>query len=386
MTDSPYQPQARRQFLGTALLALALAGCQTGGERPIYRPIDVPPPIVGAVVPTEARNRVAVLVPLTGADAGVGQSIANAANLALIDSGDRTLRLTVYNSAGPGGAAAAAEKAVSEGNGLILGPLLADEVRAAAPVARGANVPLVAFSNDEGVAGNGVYILGFTPNQSIDRVVTLAHQRGAARFAALVPTGLYGERAAQAMLASVRDAGGRIVAIETYNRNPAALRTATAALRAKGVNDAVLIADAGRIAALAAPGLKSDSHLLGTELWANDKTLGVTPTLRGAWYAAVPELRFGQLATRYKARYGRAPFRLASLGYDAVLLAVRSSRDWRVGARFPMGSLRDREGFAGVDGIFRFDRRGVAQRALEVRQVTASGTTIISPAAKSFAN
>ena len=326
------------------------------------------------------------MVPLTGADAGVGQSIANAANLALIDSGDRTLRLTVYNSAGPGGAAAAAAKAVSEGNGLILGPLLADEVRAAAPVARGANVPLVAFSNDEGVVGDGVYILGFTPNQSIDRVVGLARQRGAARFAALVPTGLYGERAAQAMLASVRDAGGRMVAIETYNRNPAALRTATAALRAKGANDAVLIADAGRIAALAAPELKNRPHLLGTELWANDKELGATPALRGAWYAAVPEIRFGQLATRYKARYGKAPFRLASLGYDAVLLAVRSSRDWHVGTRFPVGVLRDREGFAGVDGIFRFDRRGVAQRALEVRQVTASGTTITSPAAKAFGN
>ena len=87
---------------------------------------------------------------------------------------------------------------------------------------------------------------------------------------------------------------------------------------------------------------------------------------------------------RYKARYGKAPVRLASLGYDAVLLAVRSSRDWRVGAGFPMGSLRDREGFAGVDGIFRFDRRGVAQRALEVRQVTAGGTTVIAPAAKAF--
>ena len=347
MTLLPHQPQARRQFIGAALLALALAGCQTGGGRPVYRPIDVPPPVIGGIVPSESRNRVAVMVPLTGADAGVGQAIANAANLALIDSGDRTLRLTVYNSAGEGGAAAAAAKAVAEGNGLILGPLLADEVRAAAPVARGANVPLVAFSNDEGVAGNGVYILGFTPNQSIDRVVGLARQRGSARFAALVPTGLYGERAAQAMLASVRDAGGRMVAMETYNRNAAALRTATAALRAKGVNDAVLIADAGRIAALAAPGLKTGSQLLGTELWANDKALGATPALRGAWYAAAPEMRFGQLATRYKARYGTAPFRLASLGYDAVLLAVRSSRDWRVGARFPMGSLRDREGLPG---------------------------------------
>ncbi|MEO5641256.1 MAG: penicillin-binding protein activator [Sphingomicrobium sp.] len=385
MTPITPRSQARRaaiRVLAGVTLALALAGCQTDGRGPINRPTEGPPLPIGGLVPSEARNRVAVLVPLTGPDAAVGQSIANAANLALIDSGDQTLRLTVYNSAG--GADAAAEKALGEGNGLILGPLLADEVRAAAPVARRAGVPLVAFSNDEGVAGNGVYILGFTPNQSIDRVVGLARQRGSARFAALVPTGLYGQRAAQAMLGAVRDHGGRMTALETYNRTPAAVRGAVASLNAKGPVDAVLLADGGRIVALAAPTLRTGTRLLGTELWASDRALGATPALRGAWYAAAPDARFSQLTTRYRARYGRAPFRIASLGYDAVLLAVRSSASWPSRGRFPASSLHDRDGFAGVDGIFRFDRRGVAQRALEVRQVTAAGTSLVSPAAKAF--
>lgn len=389
MTATAAQRQARRPFLfgAVATIALALAGCQTGGGRgPVIRPSEgPPPPVVGGVDENEARNRVAVLVPLTGTDAQVGQTIANAANLALLDSGDRTLRLTVYNSAGAGGAGAAATKALAEGNRLILGPLLADEVRAAAPVAQGGGVPLIAFSNDESVAGNGVYILGFAPDQSIDRVVRLARQKGAMRFAAMVPTGVYGQRAAQAMLASVRESGGRLVALQTYNRTAAGVRTAAAGLNAKGAADAILIADAGRIAAVAAPALKVGSgRLLGTELWAADRLLGATPSLRGAWYAAAPDGRFNQLATRYRARYGRSPTRLASLGYDAVLLAVRSGRNWPIGARFPARSLGDRDGFAGVDGIFRFDRRGVAIRALEVRQVMASGTTTVSPAAKAF--
>jgi branched-chain amino acid transport system substrate-binding protein len=386
MTSIAVRPQARRRFLiGLAVsgLAMALASCQTGGG-PINRPNEGAPPPVGGVVPVEQRTRVAVMVPLTGADGAVGQSIANAANLALLDSGDQTLRLTIYNSAGAGGAEAAAEKAVAEGNALILGPLLAEEVRTAAPVARRAGVPLIAFSNDEGVAGNGTYILGFTPNQSIERVVGLARQKGMARFGALVPSGLYGQRAAQAMLEAVREGGGRMVALETYNRTAAGVRTAAAALNAKGATDAVLIADAGRIAAVAAPSLKGGGRLMGTELWATDHALGATQALRGAWYAAAPDVRFAQLSTRYKARYGKAPFRIASLGYDAVLLAVRSSRDWSIGGRFPAAALRDRDGFAGVDGIFRFDRRGVAQRALEVRQVTASGSTVLSPAANVF--
>src|SRR3546814_14078855 len=66
-------------------------------------------------------------LPTTGPNAALGQSIAYAANLALLDSGNRRVRLTVYNTAG--GAAAAAQRALAEGNRLFLGPLLAPEDR-----------------------------------------------------------------------------------------------------------------------------------------------------------------------------------------------------------------------------------------------------------------
>jgi hypothetical protein len=46
--------------------------------------------------------------------------------------------------------------------------------------------------------------------------------------------------------------------------------------------------------------------------------------------------------------------------------------------------LIDRDGFAGVDGNFRFTRDGIAERLLEVREVTASGAAVISPAATAF--
>ena len=371
--------QARRAFLAIlACSALGLAGCQT---RAPLRPVG-PTPIGPTGEPEGQRHRVALIIPLTGEDGGVGTSIANAANLALLDTGDRTIRLLTYDSSG--GANAAAERAITEGAELILGPLLAEDVRAVAPVAKRANVPVVAFSNDSAVAGDGIYILGFTPGQAIDRVVRYSRGKGAARFGALVPTGLYGQRAAQAMLGSVRSSGGQMAGLETFNRSPAAVRAATTALSGKGRMDAVLVADSGRIATVAAAALKPGPRLLGTELWASDRTLGQTPRLRGALYAAAPEARFAQLVTRYKARYGKTPYRLGSLGYDAVLLTVRAAKSWPVGRPFPMRSLADRDGFAGVDGIFRFGRDGVAERSLEVRQVTTAGSTIVSPAATAF--
>ena len=103
-----------------------------------------------------------------------------------------------------------------------------------------------------------------------------------------------------------------------------------------------------------------------------------------AWFAAAPDSRFRQLVTRYRDRYGRAPVRLASLGYDSMLLTISASRKWDPRRRFPVNLITDPEGFVGVDGVFRFGRDGVAQRGLEVRQVTASGTSVVSPAPSTF--
>jgi ABC-type branched-subunit amino acid transport system substrate-binding protein len=372
--------QARRAFLlGIAGVTLTLAGCQTGPRQPIDSGPLEPPPIPGAVV-----NKVAVIVPLTGADGPVGTSISNAANLALLDTGEKSLRITVYNSAGPGGAAAAAQRAIAEDNRLILGPLLAEDVRAAAPIARSAGVPVIAFSNDEGVAGNGVYIMGFTPDQSIGRIVSYSREKGINNFAALVPTGLYGQRAAQALLGAVRKSGGRVAAIESYDRSKASITAAARRLNAKGAVDAVLLGDSSRMAAVGAPVLTAGSRRLGTELWGTDRTIGTNASLRGGWFAAAPDAQFDKLVVRYRARYGKTPYRLASLGYDAVLLAVRSARNWPIGRQFPARSLVDKDGFAGVDGNFRFASDGIAERLLEVRQVTPSGAIVVSPAATAF--
>jgi len=373
--------QARRAFLlATGLGILALAGCQTGPRLPPEEVGIEPPPVPAG----QQTNEVAVIVPLTGPDGPVGTSIANAARLALLDTREQSIRIQVYDSARPGGAAAAAQQAIADGSRLILGPLLAEDVRAAAPVARRAGIPVIAYSNDEGVAGDGVYIMGFTPDQSISRVVAYARSKGTASFGALVPTGLYGQRAAQALLAAVRKSGGRVASIESFDRSQASIGAAARRLNSKGPIDAVLIGDSTRMAAAAAPVLKVGAHRLGTELWGTDRAIGKTPALRGAWYAAAPDAQFDRLVTRYRARFGKTPYRLASLGYDSMLLAVRSAPNWPIGRAFPARTLVDKDGFAGVDGNFRFGGDGAAERLLEVRQVTPAGSSVVSPAATAF--
>ncbi|WP_132895501.1 penicillin-binding protein activator [Sphingomonas sp. PP-CC-3A-396] len=391
------QPGRHRAFgrwvaLGAACL---LGACQTivprgpvepSQQRPTTRPVDRPEIGVETGIPRDAeRNRVALLVPLSGSNAGVGTSIANATMLALLDTQNQRVRITNYDTAT--GAAAAAQRAIAEGAQLILGPLLADDVRAVAPIARAANIPVLSFSNDLGVAGNGAYLMGYVPTQSIARVVDFARTRGVSNFAGLVPNGLYGERASTAFLRAVEGAGGQVVSLQTYARGPGGISGAVTRLAAKAPYDAVLIADGGATAASAAAMVKrggASTRILGTELWNSDTSIAAKPALSGAWYASVSDTLYRQYAAKYRARFGAGPYRLSSLGYDSVLLTVRIARDWKPGTPFPVNRLRDGDGFAGIDGAFRFGRDNVAERALEVKEIRGGTTTVVSPAPTGF--
>jgi branched-chain amino acid transport system substrate-binding protein len=239
------------------------------------------------------------------------------------------------------------------------------------------------------VAARDAFVLGTTPDDAIVRVVNFAHSKGARRFALLVPRGDYGARSSLAYGAAVRAAGGTLAASESYDRANTSVVSAAQRLKAKGGFDAVLIADSPRFAALAAPRLKAAAarspRILGTELWSGELSITKTPALRGAWFAAVADTRFAQFAESYKARFGAAPYRQATYGYDSVLLTVRIARDWRGGTPFPAAKLLDRDGFLGLDGPFRFAASGQSERALEVREVRVGGVTIVSPAPARFA-
>lgn len=376
----------RRMLRGMATLALGglLAACQMVPKA--AGPVAPPPPEtptdnVGPGLPTDTdRHRVALLVPQTGPNADVGMAIANATTLALLDSRTEKVRITTYDTAL--GAAAAARQAVADGNKLILGPLLSEDVAAVAPVARDAKVPVLSFSNDSSVAGNGVFIMGFVPGQSVERVVAFSRAKGHQRFGALVPKTVYGDRSAAAFRSAVAEAGGTLVAVESYDRSATALTGAARRLANAGAMDAVLIADSGGNAVRAVPVVKGTGNrqILGTELWNTDASLGGNAAMRGSWFASVSDGLYGQLASKYRTRFGKAPYRLASLGYDSVLLTVRIAREWKPGTAFPASRLLAADGFGGIDGIFRFNNRGIAMRALEVSEVGAGGFRVVDPA------
>ena len=382
-----------RRWLAAGMLGAALAGCTVIPES--AEPVGQMPPVATTPAPTpteqpdalpqdEERQRIALLVPLTGPNADVGQAIANATTMALLDTNAANLRITTYDTASqPGGAAA---RAITDGNRLILGPLLAENINQVVAQARPAGVPLLAFSNDVTKASRDVFLLGLRPAQTVDRVVRHARANGANRFAALIPDGEYGRRAELALMQTLDEAGGRLVAVERYDRGNTSIVSAAGRLAAGEAYDAVLVADSARLVATAAPTLKTSGNvrILGTELWSGDMVAARSPALRGAWFAAFSDDRYRQFYDSYRTRFGEAPPRIATLGYDAVLLTLNVARDWQSGQPFPVGELDQDGGFLGIDGAFRFNRIGIGERVVEVREVRDGSVAVVSEAPAGF--
>lgn len=395
---SMHAPQAQtisgqstvKRFFALVML-MFLAACSTvvpkGGQIPDKGPatVEATDP-ANVVMGDNDRHRVALLLPLTGPDAEVGQSIANATTLALLDTRNSNIRMTSYDTAL--GVDAAVRKAVADGNKLILGPLRSDDVIAVANVAAVAKVPVISFSNDIGAAGRNVFLMGHLPNQSIDRVVKYAFDQGQRRFAGIVSKDVYGQRALSNITNSVRAAGGTLVSIQEIDGSSASIEAATKKLGSLGSIDAVLIADSGRVALATVPALRKNglrtAKILGTDRWNVDNSLANSIPMRGAWFAAVPDATYRQYAEKYRLRFAKPPSRISSLGYDSVLLIARVAQNWKVGTAFPVSRLTDPEGFIGIDGSFRFFANGQSERILEVLEVQAGQYVPIDPAPKVF--
>ncbi len=391
---------ASPRILGMAA-ALTLTACAGGNNPPpSARTVAAEPPAAQAPVKPASSSqgavKVGLLLPLSGPGANVGSEMLNAAQIALFDLGEERFTLLPRDTKGsPAEAAEAARKLVGEGAKLILGPLFATEVDAAAPVARASGVNLLAFSNDWQRAGNGTYILGFVPADQVARIVGYAHLRGITRVAALAPRNPYGDAVVAALHDSAQRQGVTVVREERYTADNADLAAAVGRLGAAGAGaaapagfEALLIADGGDRLKAIAPLLAANHidpprvRLLGTGLW-DDPGVVKLSGISGAWFAAPAPQARADFEGRFEGLYHHRPARLATLSYDATALAAVLAR-LPATTSFDTISLTNPSGFSGVDGIFRLRNDGLVERGLAVIEISAQGPRVIDQAPASF--
>ena len=300
------------------------------------------PRVIGAIAPLTGRAR------QIGQQASRGLMLASGAP---IDGppGPDDPQLVLRDDAGdPSRAAQAVEDLVSEHRAIaIIGPLEGRAARLAAQRAQDLGVPLIALVPDPTITDPGALIFRLYPSPAEETaaLVAAARGRGATRFAILRPDHAYGRAMGEAFAAAVRDAGGEMVAEQTYEAGATAFGEAVSALEAQRF-DALFVPDAGRQLNLIGPALAA-AGLWSTAAGASAPRGGRAITLLAPSVAIDPRiLRSGRyfqgavfsspfhaasatgpgraFADAFEQRFDAAPDPFAAYAYDAFQLVRRA--------------------------------------------------------------
>lgn len=350
--------------------------------------------------------KVGILLPLSGPHQKLGQAMLNAAQLAIYDVGYSNFELIPQDTKGNAeGAKEAARAALQGGAQLILGPVFSHSVKAARQVTQPAGVNMIAFSTDWTLANNRTFLIGFLPFDQVERVVSYAARQGYGNVAVLSPQDTYGNGIVSAYNSIAAQSGASTVRVERFSPRGTDLGDVVrkfsdydarkAANNAHGAPfNAVLMPVGGPLARQVGSFLNhydlppNQVKRLGTGLM-DDTVLATDRTLSGAWFAAPsPKVR-QKFEQRYKNFYLSSPPRIASLAYDATALSAILAQ---IGLRknnapaYDHRSITNPNGFAGVDGIFRFRNDGIVERGLAILEYKNGRIIMVDDAPRSFQN
>jgi ABC-type branched-subunit amino acid transport system substrate-binding protein len=362
-----------------------------------------PPHMTGREV-----KRLALLLPFSTSSSRLAQeaqSMYRAAEMAIFARNDTDVLLIALDTKGTeDGARSATKAAISAGADVILGPILANNVRAATSEARRSKTPVIAFSTDQTVAGNGAYLLSFPPEAEVQRIVDYVSSTGATRFAFLGPDSAYGRRVKAAYEDRVKKNFGEVTAAETYQGNDISVMQTPAqklaryhaegeALARDNNNttpmsfEAILLPEGGTALRSLAPLLPyydidpSDVQFMGTSRWADPDTVR-EPALSRGLFAGPDKDTQQPFLDAYDRTYGETASTLASLAYDAVMMGAYVA-DGDPKKRY--ARAENQQGFYGVDGLVSFDSDGRPERGLAVYQILNGRFVVVDPAPRTVA-
>ncbi|MEK6746494.1 MAG: penicillin-binding protein activator [Pseudomonadota bacterium] len=395
------------------LLISACAAPSSPKATQTTKKIEQSPPIIsqetstdlsiGAIDPATPSIKIALLVPLSGESASVGNAMVDAATLALYDSyltvpSDQIrAQLTVIpkdTGVNVTETKKATEKAIEQGATFVIGPLFSQSVTAIKPLLQEKNIPMLSFSNNKAVASANTYTFGFLPEQQVERIAEYAYLNKLQRVALLAPNDPYGEKVRDTLSESYTKKGGMLTSAELYAPSMANIDAAVSRIVGAYNNapeerrfQAIFIADGGAQMHNIIKSLRKSNinlqkiKLLGAGIW-DDKEFSKIPELHGAWFPSSPPELYEVFAKRFTTTYGYKPIRLAALAYDAVSIMAKIAMS---GRGINAEDLTDSKGFnTPAGGLVRINTTGISDRKLAIMEITPDGFKVVDYAPRNF--
>ena len=406
-TDRAIIPEGQDPSLAADALAAAFAMIKNSAK--IDDQVILPESAATTVVSkNETTLRAAVLLPLSGPAQKIGVDIRRGAELAIFTLDNPNIDLTFHDTSQD--VAGAVTAAIEQKANLIIGPLFSENARKARPLAAMANMPILTFSNDSTVAGQGVWLIGQTPEKDIETVLTKAlseikpideEARALPNLVIIAQDNDYGTRITQSAISLLRNQGGATADLLVINddvlMDEKSLRQSIKNLtgwlppsstgeRKLPKYDMVLLAGHDAFSLRVAPVLSwydldpEQVLFIGPSSW-NNAAILQEPSLKNGWFADVPQDNQNRFQQIWKDHFNEPASKPAILAFDAIALASTLDHD---DSQMMIANLTQDQGFSGFSGMFRFHQDGTNTRLLEIRQINDQDTGVVFPAARRF--
>jgi len=369
------------------------------------------------------KVQVALFLPLSGKHQELGWSLANSAFMSLYDNDrKRNIELILFDTkAEVKTAKKVFDDIISRNIKLVIGPVFSNIATSIKEDAIANNISVISFSNNRDLIRNividekidgGIFLAGMMPETQIDKIVDYSMQQNYQRFAIIAPRNQYGNAITTLYKKIIKDRDGKFITGEFYrNSNYNIDRVVNRVINSFTIDEeieinndtvieeeqrqyaqVIMIPESGKILDQIIASIKKQNinerefKIIGTSAWDNIATIN-NPEIFGAWFVAPKNNKFRYFEKNYYKNFGKFPPRIASISYDLVGALGQIIRNKGTITSPSASDITNfKEGFEGIDGLFRFLPNGIVQRNLAVLEVSDDGFKTIQDPEDEFLN
>ncbi len=366
------------------------------------------------VIKKALKLKVAVMLPLTGKNSQIGQSMLNSINMSLFDNDlEGKIELLIFDNKSNDNASKKAIQEIADQNiKLVIGPVFTNSIESISQIAAQNNIAVLSFSNNSELMNEkGIFLSGFSLEQEIDRISSYLIANNNLNFSVIAPNNQYGIRMVEILRKMVEMKDGNFVSSQFYIEqqeefDQVAKKILNSYIISKEIKDykqelaaiediserkereleivsdhkiyanTILIAESGNKVSKILRAIKENNKdgrnikIIGTSNWDKD-SISQNPNIDKALFAGPSNQYYDNFKQRYQQTYNQTPTKIDSIAYDVTSFVIELAGNINSERSIDhyIVNFNDRKGYKGINGLFRFLPNGLVERNLAVLQI-----------------
>ena len=349
------------------------------------------------------KIKIALLLPIGSKDnnlSKLGKSLRDAAFLAKEDLANNLLEIRTYDTYGNTRKGILAYNvALEEKNEIIIGPYLSTVTKEISNQIPFNSVNILSLSDDPTIVGRKIFILGDTVVNRANNLIQYAINNKKYRFALIGPVKDDNNKIHSLISNKILMNRGTITFSSYYSNDVSAIsdlaqdiknriiQTNTDVIIFTGEPDKRMSHLAAELADITVNKKDKGIQIMGLTHWENSASILSEPALQKAWFT-MPDQRFRSFyENKFIKKFGYIPHPKSNLAYDAVasLGVIHKNFNNNKNDYFDkFNGLFNRNGFIGIDGIFRFNNDRIAEKELSIIQLISGKPNMLKQAKSQF--